>query len=152
MCLSKSLGHSRVPYSHPTYFTSFIVLKSHIQMMCFETPMWTHSPHELPHRVSNIHLVHCLLFTITRHDLFVVSTPESLATTLPFCKQHLQTILGSPQQLLHHNGKLHIQNVSVALRSWWDSDRMKMIIDPVQQCLCLFCLFLSLQSRFIYCS
>ncbi len=40
MCLSKSLGHSRVPYSHPIYCPSFIVLKPHIiEMMCFETPM-----------------------------------------------------------------------------------------------------------------
>ncbi len=39
-CLSKSLGHSRVPCSHPICFPSFIVLKPHIiQIMCFETPM-----------------------------------------------------------------------------------------------------------------
>ncbi len=74
MCLSKSLGHSRVAYGHPIYFPLFIVLKPHIiQMMCYETPMCTHCPHEQPHHVSNIHLVSCLLFTFTRHDLFVVS-------------------------------------------------------------------------------
>ncbi len=36
-----------------------------------------------------IQLVPCPLFTNTGLDLIVVTTPESLATTFPQCKQHL---------------------------------------------------------------
>ncbi len=103
-----------------------MIWDTHVHPLSTWVTPW--SPH-----VSNIQLVPCPLFTNTGLDLVIVKTPESLATTLIQCKQHLQTILVSPQQLLHHNGKQHVQkNISVALRSWWDSDRIEMIVDPVQ--------------------
>ncbi len=45
-----------------------------------------------PHHVSTIHLVPSPLFINTGLDLVIVTTPETLATTLLHCK-HLQTIL-----------------------------------------------------------
>ncbi len=43
----KSLCHSREPHGHSNCFPLFTVLRQHIiQMMCFETPICSHCPHE----------------------------------------------------------------------------------------------------------
>ncbi len=48
------------------------------------------------------------------------------------------------------NGKRHVQkNISVALRSWWDSDRIKTIIDPVQHSASSVSLDVSSQYSFM---
>ncbi len=70
--------------------------------------------------------------TITDQINMIISAKLLHTTCTTFCLFFLFF-------LYLHNGKWHIQkNVSVVLRSWWNSDRIEMIVDQV---FCPSCFF-----------
>ncbi len=42
------------------------------------------------------------------------------------------------------------KNVSVTLRSWWDSDRIEMIVDPVQHSAIVLSVSLEVSNQYLY--
>ncbi len=82
-----------------------------------------------PHPVSTIHLAYPPLFTNTGLHLVIVTISESVVTTW---KTTLHRILMSyDSDCITMGNATFKQTVSVAQRSWWESDWFKMIIDQV---------------------